>query len=96
MKKLTILSPVQRVVTVLIVSASALVFSACDNTDDSGNFGAPDRYTEDPAADKENPPPAPGSVGGVDPSKPENQATVPQPDSSDTDSTEQPETSETN
>ncbi len=72
-----------------VVSSAALFLAACDSGNDTGTFGAPDRFAEDPAGDNENPPPAPGTVGGADPTEnsptsPDAQSTQPAPDAQST------------
>lgn len=52
---------------VAAMGAAAVLFAACEENGDTGTFGAPDRFAEDPHEDAENPPPAPGTVDGADP-----------------------------
>ena len=56
-----------RSIGLLSLGAAAFLFAACDSGNDTGTFGAPDRFAEDPAADQESAPPMEGAVGGADP-----------------------------
>jgi hypothetical protein len=58
--------PLRKITALVAMGAATFAFVAC-NGDASEEYGAPDRWAEDPYGDTENPPVTDGTVGGADP-----------------------------